>query len=179
MSASTPKDSAATFVTVLGWIFICFTALGVVTTLMQNIMVTFVFPDLTKQVPSDSAVAEGGLIVFRIFAAFMFILSAFSLYASWSFLQRRSWARRAFVVFLALGVAWAAFVFLGFGVGVGVFDMFSRFPSSSTDAPPNVAGVFRVMGITFGLFAAGLGVLLVWLIKRLRSPEVRAEFQAA
>jgi len=172
-----PKYDTPTFVTIVGWIFIVFTALGVTGTLMQNVMVNFVFPRFSEEMSGDATMPFDGLIVFRIFAGLILAISVFSLYASWSFLHRRNWARRAFVVFLTLGAAWAAFVFLGFGIAVGIFNLPAWFAGESAEFPAGAAATFRVMGLVFGCFAAGIGTLFVWLIKRLRSPEVRSEFQ--
>jgi hypothetical protein len=109
-------------------------------------------------------------------AAFMLCVAGFLLFSAWSFLKRRNWARKIFVVLFVLGAFWGGFVFLFFGLGVGVFNLLPQ-PPSPPEAPSSFDVAFRVMGIMFGLMAAGFGVLFLWLVKRLRASDVRAEFQ--
>jgi hypothetical protein len=99
-----------------------------------------------------------------------------ALWAAWAFLKRRNWARKTWVVIFALNAASSAFTILAF-VGLSFFAKVPG-PQSGQDMPIAFTTVFRVMGIVMGLLSIGFVVLFVWLIKRLRSPEVRAEFQA-
>jgi uncharacterized membrane protein YozB (DUF420 family) len=177
MTDATTSSRAATFVTGLGWVLIVLTGFGLITSVMQNVMFSFVLPSVEEQVPVTEQMPHGFLIAFRVLVAFMLCVSAFLVFAAWSFLKRRNWARKTFVVVFALGAVWSAFVFLAVGLGFGVFDVF-REPPSATGVPPSVQAAFRVMAIMFGTLAAGIGALFVWLIKRLRSSDVRAEFAA-
>jgi hypothetical protein len=105
----------------------------------------------------------------------MLCVAAFLLFAAWSFLKRRDWARKTFVVLFVLGAAWGGFVFLAFGLGMGVFNLLSQ-PPSSPGVPTAFDSAFRIMGIMFGVVGAGFAVLFAWLVKGLRSPDTRAEF---
>lgn len=178
MSEQSSNAKAATFVTVLGWILVVFTAFGAVTSLMQNVMVNFMFPSLTEQGPEVQTMPRGVLLVFRVLAAFMLCLTVFLVFSAWSFLKRRNWARKLFVVLFALGAAWGCFVFLAFGLGMGVFNLLPPTAPPEANMPSSVGSMFRVMGIMFGLLAVAISALFVWLIKRLRSPEIRSEFES-
>lgn len=170
------NPNATNFVTALGWVLIIFTGFGVVTSVMQNVMVSFVVPALDQRTPEAQQMPRGTLVAFRMLAAFMLCAAVFLLFSAWSFLKRRNWARKTFVVIFALGAVWGGLVFLAFGLGMGVFNILPQLPSS--EAPPGLGSAFRIMGIMIGLVAAGFAALFIWLIKCLRSPGIRGEFQA-
>jgi uncharacterized membrane protein YozB (DUF420 family) len=173
---SSASSTAETFITVLGWVLIVFTGFGLVTSVMQNVMVFFMLPALDSQVPEVQQVPRSALLTFRTIAAFMLCVAAFLLFSAWSFLRRRNWARKTFVVLFTLGAVWSGFVFLVFGLGLGVFNYLPQSPSP--EVPSSVDSMFRFMGIMFGALAAAFAVLFGWLIRRLRSADVRAEFHA-
>ena len=94
-------------------------------------------------------------------------------YAAYAFLLRRNWARRTFILVFALSIAWCVLGFLAFALGFGL----ARFPTSGAGAvPADMRAMLNVMAVMSGLFALGICVLFGWLIKRLRSSSVRAEF---
>ena len=57
-------------------------------------------------------------------------------------------------------------------LGLGLFQ------KTGPGFPTEFETMARVMSIFFGLLSIGFVVLFVWLIKRLRSQEIRAEFQS-
>ncbi len=176
MHESPIETRTEVFVTALGWVLVVFTGFGAVGMLMQNVMVWFVLPALTAQIPEPGAIDTIGLWIFRIFAGLMLGLSLFFLYAAWSFIKRHNWARRTIVVMFWLSAIWSGLTFVMFGLAVGVFNIssFPAVPESLAFADP----IFRAMGIMFGALAAAMLALCVWVIRRLGSPEVRAQFQA-
>lgn len=169
------SSQANTFVTVLGWLLICFTAFGVLMSLLQNVMVGTMFPAMNAQAPKGGQMPAEIMVLFRTLAAVVLIVQGFLLFAAWSFLKRRNWARRTFVVVFVLSAVWAGFTTLA-ALGMGVFMPHTTPPGS--EMPASFAGVFRMMGIMLALVSAAFAVLFVWLVKRLRTPDVRAEFQA-
>jgi hypothetical protein len=171
--SSTSK--AATFVTVLGWLLVVFTAFGVLTSLLQNVMISYMFPVMDEQAPQPEQVPAEFLFAFRTFAAIWLGVAAFLLFAAWSFLQRRNWARRTFVVVFVLGAAYGVASCL-FCLGIGAFNLVPGTPRPGSEFPPSAAGLFRAMAIMFAIMSAGFVVLFSWLVKRLRAPDVRAEF---
>jgi hypothetical protein len=44
--------------------------------------------------------------------------------------------------------------------------------------PSSFVGIFRMMGFVFAIVSAAFVVLFVWLVKRLRTADVRAEFKS-
>ncbi|HEV8332183.1 MAG TPA: hypothetical protein VGQ22_12235 [Steroidobacteraceae bacterium] len=169
-------SKAANFVTALGWILVAFMGFGVVMALMQNVMINFMLPLINEQARTQPGQMPAAVVIlFRVVAAFVLCVSAFLLWAAWAFLKRRNWARQTWVVIFALNAASSAFTVLVF-VGMGFF---TRMPvPQSGGIPPGFTTAFRAMGIVMGIVSIGFIVLFVWLIKRLRSPDVRAEFQS-
>jgi hypothetical protein len=170
------ESKAASFVNALGWILVAFMGFSVVMALMQNVMINFMLPVIKEQAGAQAdQMPAAVMIMFRVVAAFVLCMSALLLWAAWAFLKRRNWARKTWVVIFALNAASSAFTILAF---VGI-SFFANAPGaqSGQDMPIAFATVFRVMGIVMGIVSIGFIVLFVWLIKRLRSPEVRAEFQ--
>ena len=169
------SSQANTFVTVLGWLLICFTGFGVLMSLLQNVMITSVFPAMNEQAPRAGQVPPEFMIFFRALAGFVLIVQVFLLFAAWSFLKRRNWARRTFVVVFVLSAIWAGFTTLA-ALGMGVF--MPHAPHGGSDMPAAFAGIFRIMGVVMALLSAAFTVLFVWLVKRLRTPDVRVQFQS-
>ena len=163
----------STFVTALAWILIAFGCLGVVIAIMQNVMVNFVFPQMSA--PSGEANAFP-LTAFRIMAATMLAVTALVAYAAYALLRRRNWARRTYVVLFAVGAAWNVIwvlifivaIFFGMSLPLGAFPM-----------PTGADAAFKVFIITYAVFALAMAALFAWLAKRLHSPAVKAEFLGA
>ena len=82
------SPQASTFVTVLGWLLICFTALGVLMSLLQNVMIGALLPAMNAQAPRGGQMPPEFMVFFRTLAAFALIVQGFLLFAAWSFLKR-------------------------------------------------------------------------------------------
>jgi hypothetical protein len=169
---STPVAPAqSSFVTVLAWILIVFGCLGVAISLMQNVMVNFVVPQMS---PPGTTSNSFPLTAFRIMAATMLGVTTFLAYTAFALLRRRNWARRAYVVLFVMGAVWNAIWILFFLLAIfaGVSLPFEAFPM-----PSDADVAFKAFIVTFAVFALAMAALLVWLATRLRSPAVKAEFQ--
>lgn len=95
----TPRpDMPSTFVTVVAWVFIVFSALGVLMTTAQNVMLSLM-PAFTES--ADAGFLERHV---RILFVIPWALSASMLVASAGLLKRREWARKIFIGLLSLGV---------------------------------------------------------------------------
>jgi hypothetical protein len=178
MSEQHTNSEAATFVTVLAWVLIVYTGFGVVASLMQNAMVSLVIPALSLEMSEGEPRAHGFLTGIRVIAASILCLVSFLLFASWSLLKRRNWARKTFVVVFVLGIVWSGVALLGLAFGVGVFNLLPS-PPGSPEFPPGALTGIRVMIAMSAIVVAGLGLLFFWLVRRLRAPDVRAEFVVA
>ncbi len=150
----------STLVSVLGWLAIIFGALGVLSAIGQA-----AFFNSLSDLPIegvDPALKEATTQSLTVMALVSVALSGFLAYAGYALWKRRNWARRTFVVLLALGVMANVIWFL--------FSMFFGSVFSQLGAG------FSVVFVVLGIFAVGVVALFVWLIKRLRSPAVKSEF---
>ena len=168
---ATPQS---TFVTVLAWIAIWLSGLCVLIGLMQNVMVNFFMPTLfaAPNAPPNGAFP---FACFRVFVAAFLACAIFMTFASFGLLRRRNWARLTFIVVCALGIAWSVLSILMFAFGFGL----GRFPAfSAPTVPSQMDAMFKAMFAMVVVFTLGECVLLAWIISRLHSPVIRAEFKS-
>lgn len=177
------RPSCSSFVTALAWIFIVLTGFATFIAILQNIMISFFFPmDQMREAIHAAKGSENIPALFQFmlshiqlfFAAFL-VLSVALFTVSIALLKRKNWARIAFVFFLAFGIAW--------NIG-GIFlqgAFFSSMPALPPNAPAEFRAQFESMVTTMLVFsvvmAIGISLLFAWLIKRLVSVKIRAEFQ--
>jgi hypothetical protein len=167
-----PAPPESTFVTVLAWILIVLNAMGVFMALMQNVMINFVMPNIFPSAPGQSGVPFP-LAPFRAIGLIFLGVVAFLLYAGFALLKRRNWARRTFVVVFGLTIVACVLWVAGFGIAL----LFGGLPQSAQG--PMLGrdrSAFMVMIAMFGVYAVAVCVLCGWLIKRLRSTAIKAEF---
>ena len=181
-STNSQPELRSYFVTVLAWVFLVITGFSTFISVLQNIMITFFFPMAEMEAGMHSAKGSENLPAFvqfmlghmqYFFLAFL-LLSATMFISSVALLKRKNWARIAFIVFLAFGIAW----------NIGSLFFQSAFFSSMSQMPSDAPSEFRaqvesmamVMLVAMSLFAIAFSALFAWLIKRLASPRIRAEF---
>lgn len=169
------------FVTVLAWIFIAFSGFGTFISVLQNIMIQTVFnnPELDKafhssppDVPPFALFMIGHMQLF--FLAFL-LFSVFMLVSSIGLLRRWNWARLCFIGLMVLTIVWQL-------VGLGIqFSMFSsireQISSASAQGGPNMGAFVIAIGVVSILFALGFSVLFGWIVKKLMSAPIAAEFR--
>jgi hypothetical protein len=173
-------SSKSNFVTVLAWVFIVLSGFATLISVAQNIMVQTMFNDpafngtlaASKQSPGVPAAASFMATHFKLFFASFFVLSTATLISSVGLLKRRNWARLIFISIMGLGIVW------NLGGLLLQFIMFSSFPSPpATFHEPDA---FKSMFITIMVFGAAMAVafslLFGWIIKRLVSQPIAAEF---
>jgi uncharacterized protein (DUF486 family) len=153
-AATAPQSS---FVTGLAWTLIVFNALGVLVLLLQNVAINVAGPALL-----DGAAPAGTLALSRSVGIAFLAIAVFLTYAAYALLKRRNWARVTYVV--ALAIAIVSHVLSAFALGIGL-DV------ATSQAPPGMENVMKTIVLLLGMC-----VVFVWLIRRLRSPEVKAEF---
>jgi flagellar biogenesis protein FliO len=177
--ASRPPQSS--FVTVLAWLGIALCGFGTLIGLLQNLMVRTIFQD-----PTFSAIVTDSLAQtpFPPEAQFMFghmqylvlatlLFSVLGLVAFVGLLRRHNWARLTLVAFFGLGILWTI---AGIVFQQHMMSSIQSPPFSPPGTVPAMAQMFRIMRIVsliFGLVFAGL---FGWIIVRLLSPRIRAEF---
>jgi hypothetical protein len=184
MELTRPAVPQSTFVTVLAWIFIVLAGFATLISLLQNVMINTVFPvdelqSASHSSASNDAPAAAMFLASHVklfFAAFL-VVTASTLVAAAGLLRRRNWARLAFVGILLLGISWNVVAL------VAQQFFFASMPVVPPDAPPHfraesqaMEGFFMVMRVVSVVMAVGFSVLFGWLVKRLLSASVAAEF---
>lgn len=178
-----PQSARSNFITVLAWIFIVLAGFITLISILQNIMISAMPPfDKMQAQAGNSAQKMPAFLSFMtnhmhlFFLAFL-VVSGATLISAIGLLHRKNWARLTFVAILALGILW--------NVGGLIMQqaMFSSMSTLPSNAPPDfsvefdqITSVIRVFSI---IFALGFCVLFGWLIKRLLSNSIRAEFVGA
>ncbi len=164
----------SSFVDVLAWALLVGNVLGIVIALLQLALVDAVTAEMLATPPLD-ALPAGSLDLLRGFAIFFLVFSAFMTYAAYALLRRREWARRVHVVMFALGIVWGV---LWTGLVALGFDMAAIVPADVVADLPELDAAMRATRVVVLITTIALCVLLAWLIKRLRTPEVKSEFTA-
>lgn len=171
MNAPTAAPQS-TFVTVLAWIVLVLNGFAALIGVMQNVMVNFIMPTMMANTPNDHGAAFS-LTIFRVVTFCFLVFVIFMMYCAYALLKRRNWARVTFIVACSLGIAWSVLCILMFVFGFGFGRMFT---SGAPAPPPDMAAAFSAMLVMTSIMGVAMAVLFAWIIKRLRSPEIRAEF---
>lgn len=147
---------SARFVSAVGWVFLLASALGLLVSGAQVLL-------LSRAAPGFSVDGQALALTLALVA-----LSGVAVVVSVAFLRRRRWARGALVAIAALGIA-ASFV-----------RLFSPAPSGEPpppDAPAEYLRLLRLAAIVDFLVPALACLALGWIIWRLQSPAVRDQFR--
>jgi magnesium-transporting ATPase (P-type) len=181
MSEQTPTieqvPQRSTFVTVLAWIFIVMAGIGTFISILQNIMLYKMFPreemnkamqqpDLVDQMPTFAQFMFSHIELF--FLAFLIVVTV-TFISAIALLKRKNWARIVFIVIMSLGIMWNIF-----GV-IMQYIMFSSLPTEIIP-PPEFESMMTIMKIASLIMATAFCVLFGWIIKKLSSAKIKAEF---
>jgi hypothetical protein len=179
-----PPPIRSSFVTVLGWIFVCLAGFATLMSLLQNLMFQLVFlPAMQQQLATQPMPAEMPVPVGWLFAHIIWFFRAFllvsvtALIASIGLLLRRNWGRRLFIGLMGFAIAYHV-------LGLAFQWWFMGSMQSLMPLPPNapahfadgIRGFMRAMQMFGAIMAIGFSVLYGWIIKRLCSPAVQREF---
>lgn len=185
MSTPTAPSSPAqrsSFVTVLAWLLIVPSVLGVLISTLQNVMIATVMPMDQMTLPSGPEAEQLPAFVTFVFghirALFVvfWLMTVVSLASGIGLLKRREWARLAVMALLALSILWN----LG-----GLYLQHSLMSSmtATADAPQDFRDQFDSMASTVWMvslaMALGFSAVSAWLIWRLGSAPIKAEFGSA
>ena len=169
----------STFVTVVAWIFIVLSGFMTAISILQNIMIQTVFnrPEMERALhsqppPGTPPFATFMSAHFQLFFFAFLIVSVATLVSSIGLLNRKNWARLVFVGLLVLGIVW------NLGGMVLQFATFSSMQDSFVSQPgfPDMKPFFIAIVVVSVLFAVVVSGLFGWVVKRLLSPAVAAEF---
>ena len=172
-------DQRSTFVTTVAWIFIIFTGLATLISVLQNIMlhVFFAIPEMSM-VMNMPLSGEPAFVTFlksqmRLFAALLLVYTAITFASSIGLLLRKNWARLIFIGMLVLNVAWCiAGIILQFAMLPSMQDSFASVPNGPDMTIPLITvSIFSV------LVVLGFAALYAWIANRLVSPAIVAEFR--
>ena len=143
----------STFVSVVGWVFIVVSALGIIVAAIENVLVRALGPlvgHLAHAIPPSKASWFTVLVMshLKIYYAVLLVICVITLVLSIGLVKRRNWARLAFVGLMVLGVLW-------------------NIPAIFVTLVTNKAYIF---------FPVVLILLFGWLGMRLASSKATAEF---
>jgi len=175
------NEQRSTFVTVIAWIFIALSGFTTVISILQNIMIQTIFsnPEFsqeTKALPPDAPAFAAFMIEhFRLFFFAFLLASAFMLVSSIGLLKRRNWARLCFIGFMALAIVWHMG---GLAIQFSMFSaMHEQVSAAATHGAPDMAPFFIAMAVFSVVLALGFSFLFGWIIKKLISAPIAAEFR--
>ena len=177
-----PPPIRSSFVTVLGWIFVCLAGFATLISLLQNLMFQMV-PVIqqklaTQPLPAEMAEPVGWIFSHIIWISRVLLLvSVTALIASIGLLLRRNWGRRLFIGLMGFAIAYHV---LGLAFQWWLLGAAQSLMHLPPNAPANVVNgmhsFIRVMQVYAALMPIGFSVLYGWIIKRLCSPAVQREF---
>jgi hypothetical protein len=183
------KSSAPTrsmFVSVVAWIYIALDGFGAFIALIQNILINTVFPfdqmsEGLAQAEARSAIQLPSFFFWmfdhlRPFLLLFLVFTLIKLVSAIGLLYRRNWARLVFIGLLVFGIVGS---FAGIALQQYMLSSMLTMPPPR-NAPADFEAAMRGMMIVFRVFGAvlaiGFSVLYGWMIKKLMSPPIVAEF---
>lgn len=175
---STPPERS-TFVNVLAWIFIVLGGFTTFISILQNVMIRLLFhkEEMTQALQkAENAKQMPAFAVFMFnhidqFFLIFLVVSATCLVSAIGLLKRKNWARIIFIVLMALGIVWN----LG-GLAIQ-FTVFSSMPEmAGKGVPPEFGYMMIIMKIASVIMVLAFSVLYGWIIKKLTSAPIKAEF---
>lgn len=170
----------STFVSILGWVFVVLSGMGSLMMLLEMALF-FVLPfdALMAQQPAQPGMpfAPGVFVVLmRSFIAVLLGINLWTLLSSIGLLLRKNWARISFIAIMVLGVIWQL---LGLVWAVLFTFAVSKLPETMPPGQPGAeffqSFAYVMLGVSI-VFEIGLSVLFIWIIRKLRSAPIRAEF---
>lgn len=176
----------STFVTVVAWIFIALSGLTTFVGALQNLMIRSTPFDQFDSVLQDSTAAQLPAPArfmfshFRLFFLAAFLLSLLMLVSSVGLLRRRNWARLTFMGLLVLGIVYTIgglFVQQSFLSSFDTsFSASAAQDSASRATTQQFQSMFTAMRVFTIVFSLGIAGLFGWIVVRLASSKIRAEF---
>lgn len=180
--SSRPSNS---FVTVLAWISIALALLGLVYGLLQAVMGLVMPPDYYLRMlnpyggepPQLPPLMQWIYTHTLLMGVLMTVLSAIFLWVSWGVLKRNEWGRIGFIAVLVLGALWQFACVLAIPQFVeGMLAIQAGVLPQGQAMPPEFEAFMTAAMLMGGLVAAVFAGLHGWIIWKLCTPVVRAEF---
>lgn len=176
-----PRNDSRNLVTTLAWCFIALSAFGTFISGVETLLFNTVLNDPRFNAAFSNANLSKGfppymgwiMLHMRLVAAVFLAGSVVTLVASIGLLKRRNWARLVFIAILAVGIVWCL---VGTAVQIATFSP-QALPPDIARTMPDFKFIF-IGGLIFSaIWSIGMSCLFGWLIKRLVSPDIVAEFR--
>ncbi len=159
----------STFITVLSWIFIVLSGFASLISVIQNIIYHFLIKNefnSEASLNSDTSFENFFFSNFGLILTITLVLIVYSFISSIGLLKRKNWARISIIGLLALAVAYNFYSFISFYSLNEIFDI------------RNLDSFARAFMILSLILIIGLCSLFVWIIFKLNSKKIKAEFQS-
>ena len=177
MADTHPDRERSTFVTVVAWIFIVLGGFASAIATLQIILFDFVLsqPETKHiQVHADPTIPPFVDFMLNnmqlVFLAFP-VVALVTFVTSIALLKRVKWARFAFILIMGVGIVWNL---VGIALTLKTYNNFHKVGTAG-----NMSDMNRFVDtmIAFNVaLAVGLSGVFAWIIKKLDSAQVRAEF---
>jgi hypothetical protein len=175
------QQKKSNFVNVLAWIFIALSGFATLISILQNIMISVMFPIDEMNKAFEGAQAQEQIPYFAkfMFANIRFFFLSFLAISGTTFvsaiglLKRKNWGRIIFMVIMGFGICWNIFSLVLQNL---MFTSFPDFPQGEMSSQFNT--MMNVMKIFTFVFAVGLSYLFGWIIYKLSSFKIKNEFIA-
>lgn len=178
------------FVTVLAWIFIVLSGFASFIAILQAIMLFGFMPldELRAATETANQVEPQPPWVFRFMMSnviwiflTMWLAMFLTLASSIALLFRKNWGRLLFIVLMLLGIIW---MFAGLALQVYMIregqSMFASAPAAAVHEGDAMFTYFSYgIMVVSTIMTFAFGGLFGWIIKKLLSAPIRAEFQNA
>ena len=181
--SSAPVAPQSGFVTTVAWIFIVLAGFATFISLLQNVMLAFMPHDVFNQALQDTtftrAMPSAPRFMFAHFHAMIvafFVICAATLLSAIGLLRRRNWARLVFIGLLAFGVVYNIVGLVFQQAMVSSFNAPFAADSAFGAAGHQFQQMLLAMRVVMVVFELGFAALFVWIIVKLVSPPIRAEF---
>lgn len=173
------------FVTVLAWISIVLALFGLIYGLVQTVMGLVLPADFYLRMlnpyggepPTLPPLMHWIYTNTLLMGLSMLVLSAIFLWVSWGVLKRREWGRKGFIAVLVIGTLWQfACIFALPQFIEGMLAIQGGALPQGQSLPPEFEGFMTAAMLMGGLVALVFAGLHVWIIWKLCTSTVRAEF---
>lgn len=166
------SERSNTFVDVLAWIAIIFSGFALFVSVLQNLMLYTVLQEGFPW-PHEAELPLALQFFFQhihVYFASILVCLLVTFVSSVGLLKRKEWARKSFVFMMGVGILYVV------AATALQYIVASTIPAFSMGMSNAEATIVLVIRVGTGVFALGIGVLFAWIIKKLRSSEIKSEF---
>lgn len=173
------------FVTVMAWISVALGLLGVAYGVMQVVMGLFLPADFYLRMlnpyggepPALPPLMQWIYTHTLLMGLLTLVVSAVFLWVSWALLKRREWGRKGFITLLVVGTLWQ-FGSIGLLPQIleGTLALQAGALPPGQAMPPALESMMSAVMLMGGVVAVMFATLHVWIIWKLCTPAIRAEF---